>query len=439
MTVDPSRGVIVDVRVGADGEGGGSSSSEDDDFDGDEGGSAEVVDCEGRILAPGFVDVQLNGAYGVDFSDDAGGLTAEDVLRVARRLVETGVTSFCPTMISSSPRTYRRILPVIGTARRRQRMRTTAEDGACAVGANILGMHLEGPFFAPSKRGAHDLRHILAPKKGPSSVKEVYGIDERGEGDEPSALEDIDIVTLAPELPGALDAIRSLTAPGPADPRAVVASCGHTEATYEDGMRALSRGATFLTHLYNAMDPFHHRKPGLVGLLSSEARLRNAGLERPHYGIICDGIHVHESAVAMAYRSHPRGCVLVTDAMAAMGLGDGDHSLGVVAVRVEAGRAVLAGSDTLAGSVASMDACVRRFRRFAGCSIGDALLCATLHPATVVRRDVIRRAKGRETDAMDAPIGILEVGAKADFVVVNENLDILETWISGTRAFQNNK
>ena len=160
-------------------------------------------------------------------------------------------------------------------------------------------------------------------------------------------LDDVDIVTLAPELPGACDVIRSLTGrfdrlsnsddddDGPQRRRRrrrrrrpVVVSLGHTEATYEDGTRALSCGATFVTHLYNAMEPFHHRAPGLHGLLSSPCALGRMGLTRPHYGIIVDGVHVHECAVRMAYRAHPAGCVLVTDAMAAMGLDDDDDDDG---------------------------------------------------------------------------------------------------------------
>jgi len=363
----------------------------------------EVLDCKGRIISPGYIDIQLNGAYGIDFSNDCigeEGLKIEHVLHVAHRLVETGVTSFCPTMVSSSPQTYRHIISLMNTARKQQHQ---------GGGANILGMHLEGPFFAKAKAGAHDKQHIISPVKGMSSVEEVYGTDQ----------ENIDIVTLAPELPGAYKAIQSMTT---TNPHSIVVSCGHTEATYDEGIKAIECGATLLTHLFNAMNPFHHRKPGLVGLLSSEVKLGNMNLKRPFYSLIVDGIHVHESAVCMAYKSHSKGCVLVTDAMAAMGLGDGDHSLGNMKVSIKGDRATLADSDVLAGSVVSMDMCVKRFHEFTGCSIGEALLCATLHPAQVLKKQ--------------SSIGILAVGAKADMILLNDQLDILETWVGGKQVYQ---
>ncbi|KAL9184176.1 hypothetical protein ACHAXT_002262 [Thalassiosira profunda] len=419
LTVDVSASLIVAVGL------------LDKEHDENCGDAVHVVDCQGHILSPGFVDIQLNGAYGVDFSNDGGsgtGLSAEDVLRVARRLVETGVTSFCPTMISSTRQTYRRILPILRKAREQQQQNGSNNDEE--RGANILGMHLEGPFFAASKRGAHDLQHISNPDKGISSVEDVYGLRKHSVGNEMQGMEDIDIVTLAPELPGALEAIQSLTSNNTHN---VAVSCGHTEASYEDGIQALSNGATLLTHLYNAMNPFHHRNPGLMGLLSSQAKLEGMGLNRPFFSIICDGMHVHESAVAMAYRSHPDGCVLVTDAMAGQGLGDGTHSLGNMSVSIKGDRATIYGTDTLAGSVVSMDTCVKRFRAFAGCSIGEALLCSTLHPAVVLKRHAQNEASGI---GRDAPIGILEAGARADLVLVNDELDVLSTWLGGHRVFR---
>jgi len=452
-SIDLSNGLIVGMRYG---QAIGDELSSNDDI-------VEVFDCQGQIISPGFIDIQLNGAYGVDFSNDCSNasinistqsnssdlqdeqprcLETKDILHVAQRLVETGVTSFCPTMVSSSRQTYRRILSSMRIARKQQQeLRHASNNEDNTVGATILGMHLEGPFFALSKRGAHDLQHIVDPVKGMSSVEEVYGINQQNEGDEVSLLEDIDIVTLAPELHGAFDAIKSLTSPNPSassstNPHSVVVSCGHTEATYEDGIQALSSGATLLTHLYNAMNPFHHRKPGLVGLLSSEAKLGRMGIKRPFYSMIVDGLHVHESAVCMAYQSHPHGCVLVTDAMTAMGLGDGNHYLGNMKVSIKGDRATLAGTDTLAGSVVSMDTCVKRFHRFSGCSIGKALLCATLHPAMVLKRHVSRQKRSEGSDVVDAPIGILEVGAKADILMLTDDLSVIGTWVAGRLAFQ---
>ena len=402
VVVDPDEGLIVAVEYGL-------QSNEDAQID--------CVDCEGHILSPGFIDIQMNGAYGVDFSSD--GLTIADISYVSERLVETGVTSFCPTMVSSSSETYRHVLARMREARQDQ------ASGRGKFGANVLGLHLEGPFFAKSKRGAHDEQHIISPSDGMGSVAKVYGVKSNCE----ESLRDIDIVTLAPELEGAHEAIAALSE------HSVVVSCGHTEATYNDGIAALRHGAILLTHLYNAMDPFHHRNPGLVGLLSSEAKLASMSLERPFYSMIVDGIHVHESAVAMAYASHPDGCVLVTDAMAALGLDDGEHTLGNMKVSIRGDRATLPGTETLAGAVVGLDECVRRFHRFTCCSAGQALLCATLHPSIVLKRNSAKPKQiGR--GLVDAPIGTIEPGAQADIIILDDTLTVLETWLAGRCAYQ---
>ncbi|KAL3810704.1 hypothetical protein ACHAXA_009986 [Cyclostephanos tholiformis] len=489
----------------------------------------EIVDCRGAILSPGYVDLQLNGAYGIDFSSvvvaggggregGGGGLNATDVLLVSRRLVETGVTSFCPTMVSSSKMTYVASMNAVRDARERQRdgrMRVRRQlsrrllredeggavvegvdeddnnaahyrgDDICAIsGANILGMHLEGPFFARTRNGAHDSRHVVSPILGLNSIADVYGLslsskttsrddDDIGGDAMMPTLDDVDIVTLAPELPGAHDVIRYLTgrfgrrsdsdddeydgAPPSSSAtketpqrqhrrRPVVVSLGHTEATYADGQAGLTCGATLITHLYNAMESFHHRSPGLVGLLSSPCELGRMGLARPYYGIIVDGVHVHECAVRMAYRAHPSGCVLVTDAMAAMGLDDNDDkvvTLGTMGVirSVEGDRAIVndGSGTTLAGSVAPMDECVRRFRMYVDCPIGKALLCATLHPAAVLGRHVLVCGcddDDNDHDSDDSPIGILEAGARADVLMLDDDLIVLATWVGGRLAYQ---
>ena len=424
ITVDQGSGLIVEISLSED------DREENLDDITKVHQNSELIDCKNQIISPGFIDIQLNGAYGIDFSNadvSPRGLEVQDIVEVSHKLLATGVTSFCPTMVSSSRETYQRIMPLIREAREQQIKDKSTNKNR---GANILGMHLEGPFFAPSKRGAHDNTHIFAPSKGVDSVMETYGLCTSDISPNKSRLEDIDIITMAPELEGAVDVIKSLTKPKTAGCHSVVISCGHTEATYEDGMQAVASGATLLTHLYNAMNPFHHRKPGLVGLLSSESKLARTGLERPFYSIIVDGIHVHEAAISMAYNTHPHGCVLVTDAMSAMGLGDGTHSLGAMAVDITGDRATLTGTDTLAGSVVTMDTCVRRFRQFTGCSVGEALLCATLHPAMVLKRHVAKK-KVLGAGVSAAPIGVLEVGACADLVLLNDGLEVIGSLVGG--------
>ena len=432
-----------------------------------------VIDCRGQILSPGFIDVQLNGAYGVDFSfvrEEEKTLTVEDVLTVAQRLVSTGTTSFCPTMVSSSSVTYQSAIKTIGKAREMQQTSRFAShfpsgkeageaekgDEYCNEGANILGIHLEGPFFASAKKGAHDVCNIISPSGGMTSVLETYCLlnndnkvdDGHDTKEERPTLDEIDIVTLAPELPGAHEVIRSLTtANRRRRRRPMVVSLGHTDATYADGLSALSCGATFITHLYNAMLPFHHRDPGLIGLLTTPtSMLERIGVtSRPYYSVIVDGVHLHQCAVRIAYSAHPAGCVIVTDAISAMGLDSNDNkdlTLGSVNVALgqDGDRAIVANDEartTLAGSVASMDQCVRRFRQYVECSTGEALLCATLNPSKLLGRHVV--VGGRKNINDDAPIGLLEIGAQADLLLLNDDLIVLATWVHGHLVYQMEK
>ena len=333
------------------------------DFDPD-----EIIDGNGMICAPGFIDIQLNGAFGTDFSSTD--ITQEAVQVVARGLLTHGVTAFCPTVISSSPATYAAILP------RFRRTASGAENGAA-----VLGLHLEGPFFHPDKKGAHDIAAIHNPEKGMQSVLDCYG-----------TLDNVSIVTLAPELPGSLDAIEALRA------RGVIVSSGHCMADMHSAQLAKAKGANMITHLFNAMPAFHHRDPGLVGLLGT--------MDQPYYGIICDGIHCHPASVKIAYAAHKHGLILVTDAMAALGLEPGLHKLGQMDVQITTDRAVIAQTDTLAGSIISMDRCVRGFRQYTGCSVAEALQAASLHPAAVL--------------GIDKQKGSLSFGADADFILLDD-------------------
>eukprot|EP00936_MAST-01D_sp_MAST-1D-sp1_P002306 g2306.t1 len=352
-----------------------------DEFDPD-----EVIDGNGMICAPGFIDIQLNGAFGIDFSSPD--ITMAQVSDVARGLLSHGVTAFCPTLVSSHAATYRKIIPIF---------RRT--PGSAEAGAAVLGLHLEGPFMAPQKKGAHDITAIHAPEHGMPSVTECYGND----------LENVDIVTLAPELPGALEAIRGLAS------RGVVVSSGHCMADIGTAMKAKDAGAGLITHLFNAMPAFHHRDPGLVGLLGTTDK-------QPFYGIICDGIHCHPASVKIAYAAHKHGLVLVTDAMAALGLEPGLHKLGQMSVRITTDRAVIDKTDTLAGSIISMDRCVRGFREYTGCSVEEALEAASLHPARVL--------------GLQSSKGSLECGADADFVLLDDDLVVHATYVAGSLGWE---
>ncbi|XP_073252993.1 N-acetylglucosamine-6-phosphate deacetylase-like [Porites lutea] len=342
------------------------------------------IDCNNVIICPGFIDVQINGGFGVDFSSDTDKLE-EGLVTVAKGLLQHGVTSFCPTIVTSTQQSYNEILKMV--------KRTPGGEN----GAEILGAHLEGPFLNPDMKGAHKA-HLMRQisTKGAQEMEDFYG-----------TLDHVSIVTLAPELAGEnMESIKQLVQ------RNIVVSIGHSAANEEIAEQAAKKGATFITHLFNAMLPFHHRDPGIVGLLTSY------DIPKPmFYGLIADGIHTHPTATRIAHRSHPTGLVLITDAIAALGLPPGLHKLGPMKVEIDHEKATLQGTNTLAGSIASMDVCIQRFKKMSGCTIVEALEGATLHPAQLLQ---IEHRKG-----------ILNYNSDADLVFVDDDLNVHATFIAG--------
>ncbi|XP_072453815.1 N-acetylglucosamine-6-phosphate deacetylase isoform X2 [Notamacropus eugenii] len=355
----------------------------------DEKKTADVQkDCKGHILAPGLIDVQINGGFGVDFS-----LPSEDISKgialVAKKLLAHGVTSFCPTLVTSPPDIYHKILPKI-----------IVRNGS-SRGAGVLGVHLEGPFISLEKRGAHPESHIRNFEAGTfKELLKTYG-----------SLDNVAIVTLAPELTGSHEVIRELTT------RGICVSVGHSVSHLQEAEEAVRNGARFITHLFNAMLPFHHRDPGIVGLLTSD---KIPPGQQVFFGMIADGIHTNPAALRIAHAANPKGLVLVTDAIPALGLGNGRHTLGQQEIEVDGLICCVAGTKTLCGSVASLDICVRHFLQATasearcplawpswkvapqekvlpeeghllilitcptGCSVEMALEAATLHPAQLL-------------------------------------------------------
>lgn len=326
-------------------------------------------------IVPGFIDLQVNGAFGSDFTSDPG-----SVARVAARLPETGVTAFLPTLISSPLSSYPGLVRELEPAAR------------SAQGAEILGVHLEGPFLNPAKAGAHD--RLVSPSPTCPSF-ETYPA---------SAL--VRLVTLAPEIPNALEMIRTLRACG------IVVSAGHSAATYVQATAGFDAGITCGTHLYNAMSAFTHREPGLVGALLSSA---------VPCGLIVDGVHAHPAAVATAYRAKgAHGIALVTDAMAAMDMGAGEYRLGERKVTVDENSARL-NDGTLAGSILKMDEALRNMIAFTGCSLADAVIMASSTPAHIAGS----KSKGE-----------IEIGRDADVVLLGQDLRVRRTIARGEIVYQ---
>lgn len=257
----------------------------------------QVIDLKGRIVSPGFIDIQFNGAYGFDFSQPSDLIDYQKGLRsLNQKLVQTGLTSYLPTIITQKPEVYHKALPFLGPS---------GADRNPDDGAESLGAHVEGPFMSATKKGVHNLSILRAATDGFVSLEECYGAENLTSST-------VKMITAAPEVEGIMDSIPELVS------RGIVFSIGHTEADYETAAEAIDKGAMMVTHLFNAMKPLHHRDPGIFGLLG-----QNHGAKRPYFGLIADGIHLHPTTVKIAWAAHPQGMVLVTDALALMGMDDG--------------------------------------------------------------------------------------------------------------------
>ncbi|KAH7045886.1 N-acetylglucosamine-6-phosphate deacetylase [Macrophomina phaseolina] len=347
-----------------------------------------IIDLGGRIVSPGFIDVQLNGGFGFDFSvvpDDVSQY-AKGVLRVNKSLITTGVTSYLPTLTSQKSEVYQKALPYLCPSG----LRRNALDGA-----ESLGAHCEGPFMNPTKNGIHNLAVLRTAPNGIADLEDCYGAENMQPDYTP-----IRLITLAPELPGTLSCIPELKA------RGIDVSIGHSEATFEEATSAMTAGATMITHLFNAMRPLHHRNPGIFGLLGTAA----PSAQKPFFGLIADGIHLHATTVKIAWHAHPDGLVLVTDAMALAGLADGVYDWtngsrivkrGPVLTQEETGR--------IAGSAVSLIECVNNFLNWTGADVPLALKAVTETPARMLGLHGVK--------------GSLQPGADADIVVLDEMVD----------------
>lgn len=341
---------------------------------------ARVIDVSGCRVVPGYVDLQLNGFGGIDFARQP-----ERMNEVAEMLPRFGVTGFLPTIITSPAEVVDRAITSFGQIAERPSGR----------GARVLGLHLEGPMLAPARKGAHPTKYLREPS---------LALIERW-----SRSNGVALVTLAPELPAALDVVDELRR------RGVVVFAGHTAAD-ADGIRtALDHGVSGLTHLFNAMSPLGHRDPGPIGVAFTD--------ERVIAGLICDGIHVDPTVVTIAHRSLGSArLALVSDAVAAAGMPPGRYGLGEGAI-VTDGRSVRRDDGTLAGSALTLDAAVRNLIEFSGCPVADAVRSATHTPRAVLG-----------LDASD----LLAVGQPADITVLDDQLNVVLTVIDGEIAYDAN-
>ncbi len=333
----------------------------------------DALGSDRSIITPGLVDLQLNGAFGHDFSDPSADLAA-----VAGALPSTGVTAFLPTVISSPPERYAACLANL----RRPVLRDAAR---------VLGVHLEGPFLAPEHAGTHEPSALRPP-----DVQEALGWLQHG---------DVRLVTLAPELPGALDCIRAL------DERGVLVAAGHSGATWAQAQRAMEAGLRMGTHLFNGMRQMHHRDPGLAGwLLAAPVPV----------SLICDGAHVALETVRwVAAAKGPDQLIIVTDGLAALGMPPGRYRLAGQGI-VSDGTVARRPDGTLSGSALPMD------------HVLGGLVASGIDPSLAVRaatRDPAR-VLGQASD-----LGSIAVGRRADLVLLDDSWRVRATLIEGQVAF----
>jgi N-acetylglucosamine-6-phosphate deacetylase len=266
----------------------------------------EVIDLGGRILSPGLIECQLNGAFGFNFSTILPDMSqyGKKVKEVNRKLIETGVTSYIPTVTSQTSELYHKVLPYLGPS---------GQQRLSSDGAESLGAHVEGPFLNPTKNGVHN-RSVLREAHSFQDLEDMYGAANISPSSDATKPLPIKMITAAPERGNMTALIPEICK------RDIIYSVGHSEATYEEASAAVAQGATMITHLFNAMRPLHHRNPGIFGVLGIAE-----SLPRPYFGVISDGIHLHPTTIKIAWNAHPDGFILVTDAMHLVGLADGAY------------------------------------------------------------------------------------------------------------------
>ncbi|MEU9351741.1 N-acetylglucosamine-6-phosphate deacetylase [Streptomyces griseoloalbus] len=348
-TVDDGRVIVEGTRIAATAP-----------------GNAETLDASGHWLVPGFVDIHNHGGGGTSF---AGG-TAEDVLKGVHTHRLHGTTTVIASAVTGDLDFLARHAGMLAELAQQQ---------------DIAGIHFEGPFISPCRKGAHNEELLRDPD--PAEVRKL--ID--------AAHGHARMMTLATELPGGLDSVRLLAEHG------VIAAVGHTDATYEQTVRAIDAGATVATHLFNAMPVLGHRAPGPIAALLED--------ERVTVELINDGTHLHPAALRLAFHHAGRDRVaFITDAMDAAGFGDGRYMLGPMEVEVADGVARLVEGGSIAGSTLTLDRAFKRAVTVDGLPVEDVVAAISANPARLL--------------GLDDRIGSLEPGKDADLVVLDADFTL---------------
>lgn len=337
----------------------------------------EIVDAAGKYVLPGLVDIHSHGRAGADFS-----FADEEALeRMSISYAESGVTAVLATTMTNEPEEVKRAVASI-------RGFCDKNEAEQSAKAGIIGIHMEGPFLGEKKKGAHDPRYLLAP-----DVNFYEEMQELSGGR-------VKLMAIDPELPEAEKLVRRCKTDG------VTVSLGHTACNYDLACEASVWGADHVTHLFNAMQPLHHREPGLIG----------AAVDKEMYvELICDGIHLHPSIIRMMFKLCPEKALLISDSMPAAGLSDGEYMLGGITVYVKDGKATQE-DGTIAGSTISVYDAMTNAIRF-GVPAEQAILSASYLPAKSV--------------GAEDKVGSIECGRKADFLIVDKEWKLEKVYISG--------
>ncbi len=345
--------------------------------------ASNVLDYRDYTIIPGILDTHIHGLKGYDVNDGK----SESILGMAKHLVEYGVTGFQPSSVTAS---HEKLLEICRAIREAHSEWINSDE---PPGARILGLHLEGPYISPDKRGAQNPEYIRYPSR--SEIEEYIKASENM----------LRMITIAPEINGGLDIIPYLVGKG------IVVSIGHSNADYDTALKAIARGASRATHLFNAMRKIHHRDPGLVVALMENPQV--------YLELIVDLVHLHPAIVRFTV-SHAgvKRIILVSDAISATGLKDGVYSLGGLEVRVEKGIARLR-DGTLAGSTLTLDKALRNMVKL-GYNLQEVTWMLSFNPAQNL---------GIER------LGDLKPGYYADLVVLDDKLEVKATVIGGVEVY----
>ena len=340
-------------------------------------GEAQVIDAGGMYVAPGLIDMHCHGFLGVDTCDG----NAEGIVKIAEGLLKNGVTAWLPTTMTLPLDYLRSVLSMLRS------LRAQSRDHSLWRGTQILGVNFECVFLNPLRKGAHQ-EDLIRPASA-EFIKEHADI--------------IKVFTVAPEMPGNMECIEEI-----ARDTDVMISIGHSDATYEQALEAVEKGARHVTHLFNAMSPLNHRNPGVVG----------AALNSPELSVelITDTFHIHPGLFPIVAKLKDRKLVLITDCISAGGLADGSYDLGGQEVIVRGIECRLA-DGTIAGSVLKLNQAVHNMMNATGLQVNEVVNMASLNPATAL--------------GVSANKGSLEAGKDADIIIADPDFNIFRTLIGG--------